>query len=104
MALSDQDKQFILEAINENACTFCRDHPDMAEELPHMMGAVKDVGEGSLANGVEELRSNAKFTKDLRGAMKTTKVTTLRTLVRALVLAIVAGLILLFSDKVLRGP
>jgi hypothetical protein len=62
----DEFKALIHEAVEEVLDHKCRLPltTEQIEEIPHMLGMVKDVGNDSLSKGVEEMRKNHQwFTK-----------------------------------------
>lgn len=58
MALTKEDKQQITETIRaalESGC-LCGLDTDGLNELPHLMGMVRDQGDGNYAKGIEQMR------------------------------------------------
>lgn len=90
-------KSTFSETIENMSCTSnCPITPEIAGEMDHFFGMVKDVGEGDLRKGVEEFRDNHKFISSMKVARhkisdwisKTIIVTVIAGLLAVLVLGI----------------
>jgi len=69
MSLSDQDKQFIRDAVAEGVkagnCA-CGLTSEERAEMPHHMGMIKDLGKGNYGAGIEVMRDMLKFWSRVR--------------------------------------
>lgn len=108
MALSADDKQDIVDAIIKalqpsHQCGLCKDNPEAAKEMQHVMGFIKDIGDGDIAAGIEKLRTNSKWTLAVREAVKMSRVEVLKIITKMVILATGAGLVLLFGEKIMTA-
>ena len=74
MALTEKDIEAIVVGVTASFRSNppCGLRPQDAQELPHLIGMVRDAGDDSLSKGVEVLRDNARFVKKWRGACEKT--------------------------------
>lgn len=103
--LTQEDKQYI-EAVITAAltptyqCGLCKDNPEAAKEMVHVMSFIKDIGDGDIAKGIECLRANNRWTLAVREAAKMSRVEVLKIVTKMVILVIGAGLVLLFGEKI----
>lgn len=75
MALTENDLESIMAAMKtamQSQPCACGLKPKDQQELPHLIGMVRDAGDDSLSKGVEVLRENARFVKRWRAACEKT--------------------------------
>lgn len=60
-------KSAVAEALKDPThCRFQNVSNESARQLSHALGMISDLGEGTLASGIEEMRENHKWLKDMR--------------------------------------
>lgn len=72
MSLTDGDMEFLRNLVNNAVTDRMQDHcrfrltDEQVEQFSHLVGMIADIGQQDLGQGIEVMRENQKFLKDLR--------------------------------------